>query len=125
MSCKLFRDFVCIICLDVMWTLGQCVVYWRFIVLLVCLLCHFRQYRNVQECIRWVFLCHSGCVARWLLLVCMRLSILYGAASVRWLGLFICESVNVTVLFTHSGLRLPQSLEMTVETELIAFSYAA
>ena len=58
-----------------------------FIVSLVCLLCRFLEYHNVQESIGWMSLHHSGCVACWLLWVCPWLPLVCGAASVRWLGL--------------------------------------
>ena len=36
-----------------------------------------------------------------------------------------CESVKMTMLFTHGGLGLSQSLEMVCKAECIAFSSAS
>ena len=36
-----------------------------------------------------------------------------------------CESVNLTMLFTHGGLGLTQSMEMVCKAERIAFSSAS
>ena len=66
-----------------------------------------------------MFLRHSGCS----LLAVVSMSVTIGClwcciCAMAWIA--DCESVNMTMLFTHVGLGLSQSFEMVCKAERIA-----
>ena len=73
------------------------------------------QFPGISQCpgIHWMDVSthHSSCVACWLLLVCPWLSVVCGAASVRWLGLL---TVSLWILRCYSRTDSTEDWVVTV-----------
>ena len=76
--------------------------------------------------IHWIDVSTSFCLCS--LLVVVSMSVTIGClwcciCAMAWIA--DCESVNITMFFTHGGLGLSQSLEMVCKAKRIAFSSAS
>ena len=124
LSCQIFRDFVCTICLDVAKETcsSRCALEVPCLANLSAL-----SFPGISQCpgIHWMDVSTSF----WLcsLLAVVSLSVTIGClwcyiCAMAWIA--DCESVNMTMLFTHGGLGSSQSSEMVYKAERIAFSSA-